>query len=380
MTIIGIVGTACSGKETLVNLLVNKYGYKHINLTKYSLHDTLKLDNNTEPEDNTKKVENCIIDITSNNYSINTDIDDQKEQNKDLNKIGNNSFNIKLFQLLLSNWKYNYVISPITKESELEILQKTSFFLLSIDDSTSSRFIKYCNKYHNIEHKHTNNLLNEDIYKYYLNNEYLKNILFEFLVYENKKSDYSIRKLMNNADYHLYGYENIQDLENKLININIPNIIHRPSWDEYFMKLAWLTSKRSNCIRRKVGSVLVKNNRIISTGYNGTPTATTNCFEGGCIRCTNINVINGTNLEYCNCIHAESNVLFYAGKDKCEDSILYVTCLPCLTCAKHIIQCGIIKVIYSTKYLMDENRPTSIDILHNSNVEVIQFHNSSKFI
>ena len=78
----------------------------------------------------------------------------------------------------------------------------------------------------------------------------------------------------------------------------------RPNWDEYFMKIAEATAARSNCCRRHVGAVIVKDNRIISTGYNGTPRGIKNCFDGGCPRC-NSNATTGEKLDQCICSHAE---------------------------------------------------------------------------
>ena len=95
----------------------------------------------------------------------------------------------------------------------------------------------------------------------------------------------------------------------------------RPSWHEYFLKIAQLTSERSNCCKRKVGAVVVKKNRILGLGYNGTPVGTLNCFEGGCTRCTNTKTA-GHNLDFCMCLHAEDNALLFISQEELCDSIL----------------------------------------------------------
>jgi dCMP deaminase len=147
----------------------------------------------------------------------------------------------------------------------------------------------------------------------------------------------------------------------------------RPSWDEYFIKIAELTSKRSNCIKRKVGSLIVKDNRILSLGYNGTPQGTRNCYEGGCSRCANTK-ITGTHLDLCMCIHAEENALLYLSKSELENSTLYVTLSPCIGCVKKIIQCKIKKVIYIENY-SEELDKISHQILESNNIELIKFNN-----
>lgn len=130
--------------------------------------------------------------------------------------------------------------------------------------------------------------------------------------------------------------------------------MHRPTWDEYFMMIAKLTSLRSNCIKRKVGCVIVKQRRILSLGYNGTPKGTANCFEGGCSRCMHQwrdgHDKTGSNLDLCMCLHAEDNAMLFVCQNDLEGSTLYVTLMPCIGCVKKIIQCGIERVVYSEIY------------------------------
>lgn len=148
----------------------------------------------------------------------------------------------------------------------------------------------------------------------------------------------------------------------------------RPSWDEYFIKIAQLTSKRSNCIKRQVGCIIVKDNRILSLGYNGTPQNTLNCYEGGCLRC-NLNLTAGSNLDLCMCIHAEENALLFTSKQNLEDSILYVTLSPCIGCVKKILQCKIKKVFYIEEYSQDLDK-IAHDILIKHNVSIYRYNPS----
>jgi dCMP deaminase len=123
----------------------------------------------------------------------------------------------------------------------------------------------------------------------------------------------------------------------------------RPSWNENFIEMAHIASKRSNCIKRKVGSIITKNNRIISTGYNGTPHSIPNCFDGGCKRCNDSNIKSGTLLEFCICLHAEENAILHA-KEDLKGGAIYCTHKPCLGCLKRIIQVGITDVYFSNDY------------------------------
>lgn len=139
---------------------------------------------------------------------------------------------------------------------------------------------------------------------------------------------------------------------------NTPNEVkksNRPSWDRYFMDIALVVASRSNCSRRHVAAVVVKDQRIISTGYNGTPRGIKNCDEGGCPRC-NSNVPSGHNLGECLCSHAEENSITQAAYHgiSVKDATLYTTFSPCLMCAKMIINSGIKEVVYQERYSIDE--------------------------
>ncbi|MFA5974853.1 MAG: deaminase [Elusimicrobiota bacterium] len=125
----------------------------------------------------------------------------------------------------------------------------------------------------------------------------------------------------------------------------------RPGWDSYFMNIAQNVATRSNCLKRKVAAVIVKDGRIISTGYNGTPRNTKNCFEGGCPRCNTIGP-SGQSLSECVCSHGEENAIVQAAYHgiAIKGSSLYTTFSPCLQCTKMIINGGIVEVIYNQDY------------------------------
>lgn len=122
---------------------------------------------------------------------------------------------------------------------------------------------------------------------------------------------------------------------------------YRPSWDEYFMKIAEDASTRSNCLRRKVGALIVKQRNIISAGYNGTPIGVKNCFEGGCPRCQS-DVEPGQGYDTCICVHAEANAILLAARhgNATEGGALYTTLRPCFSCLKEAVQAGIREIVF----------------------------------
>jgi len=125
----------------------------------------------------------------------------------------------------------------------------------------------------------------------------------------------------------------------------------RPGWDEYFLGIARLVSKRSTCLRRKVGALIVKERRILATGYNGTPSGIKHCVQLGCLR-AKLNIPSGQRHELCRGLHAEQNVLLQAALYgvSLRESTLYITNQPCIICAKMIINAGIKEVVVAGAY------------------------------
>lgn len=127
----------------------------------------------------------------------------------------------------------------------------------------------------------------------------------------------------------------------------------RQSWNTYFMNIAHTVKERATCNRRKVGAVIVKDNQIISTGYNGAPKGLAHCIDNPefCIR-QKMGTKSGKGLDLCRAVHSEQNALLQASKlnVNTEDCKMYVTLFPCVTCAKLIVQSGIKEVYYSEGY------------------------------
>lgn len=125
----------------------------------------------------------------------------------------------------------------------------------------------------------------------------------------------------------------------------------RPSWDSYFMQLAFVVAGRSTCLRRQVGAVMVKEKQILSTGYNGSPSGLLHCDEVGCLR-QSLSVPSGERQEICRAVHAEQNALVQAAKHGVAimGADLYVTHQPCVLCTKLLINAGIPRVVYTHSY------------------------------
>jgi dCMP deaminase len=129
------------------------------------------------------------------------------------------------------------------------------------------------------------------------------------------------------------------------------NVTERPSWDEYFMGIARMVRQRSTCLRRKVGAIIVKDKRILATGYNGAPKGMKHCNEVGCLRETE-DVPSGERHELCRGIHAEQNAIVQSAAFgvPIQGSTLYCTHFPCVLCAKMLINAGICELIALEAY------------------------------
>ncbi|MBU0730492.1 MAG: cytidine/deoxycytidylate deaminase family protein [Proteobacteria bacterium] len=125
----------------------------------------------------------------------------------------------------------------------------------------------------------------------------------------------------------------------------------RPSWDEYFMGITELVAQRATCTRRRVGAILVRDRRIISTGYNGAPTSIRHCGEVGCIREVQ-GIPSGERHELCRGLHAEQNAIIQAALHgvSVEGASLYCTNMPCSICSKMLINARILDVFYKEGY------------------------------
>lgn len=146
----------------------------------------------------------------------------------------------------------------------------------------------------------------------------------------------------------------------------------RPSWDEYFMELAKMASTRSTCLSRKVGTVIVKDKSIISTGYNGPARGVKHCEElGGCLRRSKKDYKSGAYLELCPASHAEQNAIALASRNgtSTDGGTIYVTTFPCKDCMNSIINAGIKRIVFEGDY----NADLSKRIAKEAGIELIKY-------
>lgn len=145
----------------------------------------------------------------------------------------------------------------------------------------------------------------------------------------------------------------------------------RPSWDSYFMSIAENVSSRATCLRRRVGAVIVKDKRILATGYNGPPSGISHCTPETCLR-LKYNVPSGERHELCRGLHAEQNAIIQAAYHgvSIKGADIYVTHQPCSICTKMLINSGIVKFIYKSPY----EDQLAIDMLKETDIELVVFN------
>lgn len=362
--LIGISGTLCSGKTEVARYLTFQ-GFQLLALCDGS--DYLQVNG-------TNKVKNEVCpDVSINENDVNRDRILNHEplhvgsdtymngvlQKKDLLGPPLKSFSDhnELDAYVTRHWRENFVISHLNRIEVLKVFQKRPFFLhISVDAPIHLRYQRYNLK----ENKSIT--LEEFIEK-------SDGLLF---CAENPLID-----INNQAKVKIINTSNsVQGLYIKLSDLQLLDESRlRPSWDAYFMKLAELAAQRSNCMKRRVGCVVVRGNRVIATGYNGTPRHLTNCNEGGCSRC-NQGEGSGAALSTCLCLHAEENALLEAGRDRItglndsEKSVLYCNTCPCLTCSIKIVQSGIKEVVYAQSYSMDK---LSHKVMSEADIKIRQY-------
>lgn len=129
------------------------------------------------------------------------------------------------------------------------------------------------------------------------------------------------------------------------------DVSQRPSWDEYFQTITRDVAERSTCLRRHVGAIIVKDRRILATGYNGAPTGLEHCLTTGCLR-EQLGIPSGQKHELCRGAHAEQNAVIQAARYgvPIDGATVYCTNQPCIVCAKILINAGICKIVYENSY------------------------------
>lgn len=262
-----------------------------------------------------------------------------------------------LLDFVTRRWRSRFVTTDIPTEKVLDVFIRRPFFLLiSIDAPLTVRWRRFQQRSKQPDQS---------------------TISLEEFVTQNDLHLYDphtgLQPLISRATVRLLNTSSsLAHLYATLGKLDIPNPDRmRPGWDTYFMALASLAAQRSNCMKRRVGCVLVgRERRVISTGYNGTPRGLRNCAEGGCPRC-NEGSSSGVGLATCLCIHAEENALLEAGRERIrEGSVLYCDTCPCLTCSIKICQVGIAEVVYAHGYSMDTE---TAEVFRQAGVKLRQF-------
>ncbi|OQO11679.1 hypothetical protein B0A48_03406 [Cryoendolithus antarcticus] len=288
--LVGICGSICSGRHTVQDYLVREHDFQRLSiepstptsgqLTLPELHDAT----NNPPFKSFPTVE-ALLDFAT------------------------------------QNWQTNFVTTSIHTTATATTLSHRPFFLLlHIDAPVSIRYARYLS----LHSRGTSSTPLSDFVS-----------ASEAHLYTPTTNPLAL--LASKA--HLQLLNNSPSLPSLYKSLNRLNILDparlRPNWDTYFMTLASLAARRSNCMRRQVGCVLIRSNRVISTGYNGTPRHLLNCLSGGCPRCNSASSVGGTSLSTCLCLHAEENALLEAGRER-------------------IVQVGISEVVFAKGYYMDE--------------------------
>jgi dCMP deaminase len=312
--IIGLTGKNASGKGTAAEYLKRK-GFNY-----YSLSDVIR-----------EELQIRGMDITRENLI--------RVGNELRSTFGPSVLAQRIIERLEND--KNYVIDSIRNRFEVEALRKKdNFVLLSICAKEEIRFERIVKR----------NRGGDPIgFEEFLNMERMEDSQ------DNEKQQLS--QCENMADYTISNEGSIESFHRKIDEILIKVLMSskRPGWDEYFINIAKVVSLRSNCMKRKVGAIIVKDKRVLTTGYNGTPRGTKNCNEGGCPRCNSL-VDQGKRLDECLCSHAEENAITQAAFHgiSVKDSTLYTTYAPCLICAKMIINAGIKEIVYNMEYVLNE--------------------------
>ncbi|RAO71800.1 uncharacterized protein BHQ10_007812 [Talaromyces amestolkiae] len=313
--LIGICGGICAGKHAIAEYLIREQGFELLQLaTKNPLHisneskDPVRLEDSEREGLPSRKDETVFETVDS------------------------------LLEFVTKQWTGRWVTTDIWDHTTLDrLLQRPFFLLVSVDAPVSLRWQRFRDRC-------TPQKISPPD-------------LEEFVLWNDKHLyDREIGRayLTDRAQVRLFNASSsLVELHAALEKLDLSNDERlRPTWDQYFMQLASLAAQRSNCMKRRVGCVIVRDRRVISTGYNGTPRNITNCNEGGCPRC-NRGEGGGAGLSTCLCIHAEENALLEAGRERIREA-----------------QVGISEVVYSKSYNMDNE---SAAILKAAGVQLRQF-------
>lgn len=306
---IGITGTNGAGKGTVAEYFVNK-GFAH-----FVSSDLIREYLTKEELEHTR--DNMIV------------------MGKKLREEKGLDFIVETFFERANN--KDSVLESIRSIGEVESLKRHKAILIAVDAPVEERYKRV------IGRKSSKDSIDFDTFKQQ-----------EELEMKGTGGGQQIALCMDYADYKIMNDGSFDDLNSKISAIykDIKKKFSlRPSWDEYFMKMAFMVSERSTCLRHHVGAVMVRDKRVLTTGYNGAASGTKDCLELGCLR-NELNIPSGTRHEICRAIHAEQNAVIQGGLYgvKLEGATVYCTHSPCILCAKILANTKIKRLVASIEY------------------------------
>ncbi|KAJ7597499.1 cytidine deaminase-like protein [Mycena floridula] len=335
---IAIIGTRCSGKRTIHDFLVDCKDFTPVQLFsghKSTAEDLARQSSELETFESYSSAftQPPKIDVASKHMSF-LSLENEATPLSSPAPFKSQSLTFstpeELLVFITKNWKTNFVTLDLHTRDLVQVFIKRPYFmLLSVDGPLLERY-RRSTRFSTLE---------------------------EFVFADDQivfNSPSSLEAMRDLVDIRIINdFRNIPSFHERLEETNLLDPLHlRPDWDGYFMTLASLASRRSNCMKRRVGAILVRENRIVATGYNGTPRSVTNCNEGGCAICNATASLQDG--EECVCLHAEENALLEAGRERVgAGAVLYCNTCPCLKCTIKIIQTGVKEVVYNLAYKVD---------------------------
>ena len=335
--IIGLTGSYCSGKDSVANIIMEK-DFLHI-----SLSDLLR----NELKKKGKKITRDVLINFGNKL--------RKEEGPSV------LARVALTSMIANT---NYVVSSIRNQFELEVLKsRKDFILVKVDASSKERFERMKKRH---ERKEDDKIKTIEDFKKMESIENSEDTLKQ-----------QINIISDNANIIIKNNKSLKELKkkvNRFLDDYMPKLAKRPPWDEYFMEICKTVGSRATCDRGKAGAVIVKNKRILSTGYVGSPVGLPHCQEVGHEFIQRINE-DGTVSKHCiRTSHAEANAIVQAARHgiSIDGSTLYCKMAPCYDCAKLIINAGIKRVVAEMDYHGSTNSKrifkqagVKLEIMHN---------------
>lgn len=338
--IIGLTGSIAAGKEVISNFLKEK-GFVYFSLSQ-QVREIAK----------TKGIE-----LTRKNLQ---DLGDA------LREMHGSEILAKLVLEKINDQEHTKVIiDGIRNPAEVIELKKIKdFFLISVDAPQKIRFERMFKRDRESDPKTFEDFLKVD--------ERDKG-------FDQPETGQGVAKCMEKADFTLMNDKTIGEIKEKLTEIysKIELKNSRPSWDEYFMKATALVAERSTCLRRHIGAIIVKDKKLITTGYNGAAKDMKDCMELGCLR-DELGIASGTRHEICRAIHAEQNAIIQAAfhGTSIKEGVLYCTHTPCMICSKMIVNAGITEIVTYQDY-SDQD---AIEFLKEAGIKLRKINRPNQYI